>query len=63
MVPLQLIFVVTVALTVTSGIAAIAIVTFGNTRDNAGQTAVAEEFAQIALIGMGAIVAIVKLAQ
>ena len=63
MVPLQLVFVVTVALTVTSGIAAIAIVTFGNTRDDAGQRAVAEKFAQIALIGMGAVVALAKFPQ
>ena len=60
MVPFQLIFAVTVVLTVTSGIAAIAIVTFGNTRDNAGQRAVAEKFAQIALIGTGAIVALME---
>ena len=58
MIPLQLVFLVTVALTVASGVAAAAIVTFGNTRDNAGQRAVAEKFAQIALIGTGAIVAL-----
>ena len=54
----QLVFVVTLALTVTSGAAAGALVVFGDTRRNRGQRAVAEKFAQIALLGAAAIVSL-----
>lgn len=63
MVSLQIVFLVIVTLTVASGVAATAIVTFGDTRNNAGQRAVAERLAHIALIGTGAIVAMAKLVQ
>lgn len=58
MIPTQIVFLVTVCLTVISGIAAISIVIFGDTRRNAGQRAVAEKFAQITVIGATAIVAL-----
>lgn len=45
----QLIFLVTVALTVSSGLAAISIVVFGDTRQNIGQRKVADKLVQIAL--------------
>jgi hypothetical protein len=61
MVPVQIVFLVTVALTCASGLAATSIVMFGDTRRNAGQRAVAERFAQIALIGAAAIVSLLAL--
>ncbi|MHA6686887.1 hypothetical protein [Mesorhizobium sp. A556] len=57
MIPAQIVFIVTVCLTVVSGIAATSIVIFGDTRRNMGQRTVAEKFAQIALIGALAIAA------
>jgi hypothetical protein len=59
---LQLIFIITVALTVTSGAAAGGIVIFGDTRRNLGQRAMAEKFAQIALLGAAAIVSLLAVA-
>lgn len=56
--PVQIIFLVAVGITITSGIAATSIVMFGDTRRNAGQRSVAEKFAQIAMIGATAIVAL-----
>jgi hypothetical protein len=56
--PIQVIFLVTVGITLVSGIAATSIVMFGDTRRNAGQRAVAERFAQITLIGAGALIAL-----
>jgi hypothetical protein len=53
-----LVFVVAVALTVTSGATAVALVVLGDTRRNPGQRAVAEKFAQIALVGAAAIVSL-----
>ena len=61
MLSFQTIFFVTVALTVGSGITATSIVVFGDTRRNLGQRAVAEKFAQIALIGAMAIVSLLAL--
>lgn len=58
MVLTQVVFLVTVCLTVASGIAAASIAVFGDTRRNAGQRAVAERFAQITVIGATAIVAL-----
>lgn len=55
MVSLNLVFFATILLTVASGLAATCIVIFGDTRRNAGQRAVAEKFAQIALIGAAAV--------
>ena len=55
MLSLQFVFIVTVTLTTASGIAAASIVVFGDTRRNLGQRAVADKFAQIALIGTVAI--------
>lgn len=60
MVSFQLVFIVTVALTISSGTAAISIVMLGDTRKNAGQRAVAEKFAHIALIGVVAIAALLR---
>ena len=57
----QIIFIVTVALTVSSGLAAISIVVFGDTRRNIGQRNVAEKLAQIALLGAGAIASLLTL--
>jgi hypothetical protein len=54
----QVVFIVTVGLTVLSGTAATSIVVFGDTRRNSGQRAVAERLAQIALIGATAIVSL-----
>jgi hypothetical protein len=62
MIPLQIVFIVTVGLTAASGIAAAGLVVFGDTRKNAGQRAVAEKFAQIALIGAMAIVSLLAVA-
>ena len=61
MLSFQIIFFVTVALTVASGVTATSIVVFGDTRRNLGQRAVAEKFAQIALIGAAAIVSLLAL--
>lgn len=58
---LQIVFVVTVALTVTSGLAAMGIVIFGDTRRNLGQRNVAEKLAQIALLGAAAIASLLAL--
>ena len=57
----NIVFFVTVALTIASGIAATSIVVFGDTRRNAGQRAVAERLAQIALVGTTAIVSLLAL--
>ena len=54
----QIVFIVTVALTALSGLAAMSIVVFGDTRRNNGQRNVAEKFAQIALLGAAAIVSL-----
>jgi hypothetical protein len=51
----QIVFLVTVAVTVSSGLAAVAIVVFGDTRRNVGQRNVAETLAQIALLGATAL--------
>ena len=61
MVPLQIVFVVAVFLTVASGSAAAGIVMFGDTRRNSGQRAVANKFAQIALLGAAAIMSLLAL--
>ena len=61
MLSLQIVFFVTVTLTTASGLAVTGIVVFGDTRKNAGQRAVAEKFAQIALIGAMAIVSLLAL--
>ena len=61
MIPLQIVFIVTVALTAASGLAAAGLVVFGDTRKNAGQRAVAQTFAQIALLGAMAIVSLLAL--
>ena len=61
MLSLQIVFIVTVTLTAASGIAATGIVVFGDTRKNAGQRAVAEKLAQIALLGAMAIVSLLAL--
>jgi len=58
----QIAFVVTVALTVTSGLAAIGIVIFGDTRRNRAQRNVAEKFAHIALLGAAAIASLLIVA-
>lgn len=57
----QIIFIVTVALTVSSGLAATAIVVFGDTRRNLGQRNVAEKLAQIAVLGAAAIASLLTL--
>jgi hypothetical protein len=54
----QIVFIVTVCLTIASGLAATAIVVLGDTRRNLGQRAVAEKLAQIALLGAAAIVSL-----
>jgi hypothetical protein len=54
----QIVFFITVALTVSSGLAAASIAVFGDTRRNDGQRVVAEKFAQIALVGATAIVSL-----
>ncbi len=61
MLSFQIIFFVTVALTVASGVTATSIVVFGDIRRNLGQRAVAEKFAQIALIGAAAIVSLLAI--
>lgn len=58
MVSLQIVFFAVVCLTVASGLAATGIVMFGDTRRDPGQRAVANKFAQIALIGATAIIAL-----
>ena len=55
----QIVFIVTVALTALSGLAAVSIVVFGDTRRNIGQRNVAEKLAQIALLGAAALVSLV----
>jgi hypothetical protein len=57
----EIVFAITVTLTVASGLGAGCIVVFGDTRRNLGQRAVAEKFAQIALIGAIAIAALLAL--
>lgn len=59
--PFSIIFATTLVLTTLSGVAATAIVVFGDTGRNAGQKMVAERFAQIALIGATALVALAEL--
>lgn len=61
MLTVQIIFLVVVALTVTSGLAAGGIVMFGDTRRNVGQRNVAEKFAQIAVLGAAAIISLLAL--
>lgn len=61
MVPAQIVFIVVVLLTVASGLTATFIVMFGDTHHNAGQRAVAQKFAQIALIGATAIISLLAL--
>ena len=61
MLSVQVVFVATVALTTISGIAATAIVVFGDTRRNIGQRVVAEKFAQVTLLGAAAIVSLLAL--
>ena len=61
MLSLQIVFIATVSLTIISGIAATAIVVFGDTRRNIGQRAVAERFAQITLLGAAAIISLLAL--
>jgi hypothetical protein len=53
----EIVFIVTLCLTVASGLGAMALVVLGDTRRNAGQRAVAVRLAQIAVIGASAIVA------
>lgn len=60
MVPADIVFIVAVLLTVASGLASTTIVMFGDTRRNAGQRAVAERFAQFAVIGATAIMALLE---
>jgi hypothetical protein len=57
----QIVFLVVLALTVASGLAAGGIVMFGDTRRNVGQRSVAEKFAQIALLGAAAIISLLAL--
>ncbi|MBX3582865.1 MAG: hypothetical protein KF810_13300 [Rhizobiaceae bacterium] len=54
----QIVFSAALVLTVLSGLAATSIVLFGDTRRNVGHRNVAEKFAQIALLGAAAIVAL-----
>ena len=61
MLSLQVVFIATITLTVASGIGAAGLVIFGDTRKNAGQRAVAQTFAQIALLGAMAIVSLLAL--
>ena len=61
MLSLQMVFIVTVALTVASGLAAAGLVVLGDTRKNGGQRTVAQTFAQIALLGAMAIVSLLAL--
>jgi len=56
--PVQIIFLVVVGITLASGVAATSIVMFGDTRQNNGQRVVAERFAQIAMIGAIALIAL-----
>ncbi|MGN8022123.1 hypothetical protein ACTJJ7_15575 [Phyllobacterium sp. 22229] len=51
MITFQTVFVTTLSLTATSGITAVCIALFGDTRRNEGQRIVVEKFAQIALFG------------
>jgi hypothetical protein len=57
----EIVFAVTITLTVGSGLAAGGIAIFGDTRRNLGQRAVAEKFAQIGLLGSAAIVSLLAL--
>jgi hypothetical protein len=57
----QIVFSITVALTVSSGLVAGGIVIFGDTRRNLGQRAVAERLAQIAVVGATAIASLLAL--
>lgn len=61
MVPLHIVFLATIVLTVASGLAATCIVIFGDTRRNEGQRAVAEKFAQIAVIGAAAVTSLLAI--
>ena len=61
MLSLQIVFIVTVALTAASGLAAAGLVVLGDTRKNRGQRTVAQTFAQIALLGAMAIVSLLAL--
>ena len=56
----HIVFATTVALTVSSGLAATSIVMFGDTRRNPGQRKVAEKLAQIALLGAAAIISLLN---
>ena len=58
MLSFQIVSFVAVALTVASGLAAAGLVVLGDTRKNRGQRAVAQTFAQIALLGAMAIVSL-----
>lgn len=62
MVSLNVVFFASVLLTASSGLAATCIVLFGDTRHNTGQRAVAEKFAQIALIGAAAVASLLAVA-
>ena len=53
--------VISVALTVMSGLAATSIVVFGDTRRNIGQRNVAEKLAQIALLGAAGIISLLTI--
>lgn len=55
MVSLNTVFFASLLLTIASGLAATCIVTFGDTRRNAGQRVVAEKLAQIAMLGAAAV--------
>lgn len=57
----QIVFITILALTVSSGLAATAIVVFGDTRRNLGQRNVAEKLAQIALLGAAGIVSLLTM--
>jgi hypothetical protein len=56
----HIVFATTVALTISSALAASSIVMFGDTRRNSGQRKVAEKLAQIALLGAAAIVSLLN---
>ena len=57
----EIAFLVSVAITVSSGLAATSIVIFGDTHRNLGQCSVAEKFTQIALLGSAAIISLLAL--
>lgn len=54
----DIVFILVVALTVSSGLAATSIALFGDTRRDKGQRTVAEKFAHIALLGAAAIISL-----